>query len=77
MMDQEIPYAVVLFWSDEDEAYIADIPDLEYCSAHGRTPEEALKEVKVAIRGVLASLRDHGDPIPSPRFRPDLARASA
>lgn len=37
-----------VFWSDEDGAYIADIPDLKFCSAHGDTPEEALREVLVA-----------------------------
>lgn len=76
-MDEEMRYAVVVFWSDEDEAYIADVPDLEYCSGHGKTPEEALTQVRIAIRGVLASMREHGDRIPEPRFRPDLARASA
>lgn len=76
-MEQDFPYAVVLFWSDEDEAYVADVPDLKYCSAHGPTPEEALREIKIAMGAWLASAREHGDPIPTPRFRPDPARVSA
>jgi predicted RNase H-like HicB family nuclease len=36
-------YPVVVFWSEEDQSYIANVPDLRYCSAHGETPEEALR----------------------------------
>lgn len=43
-----MPYPIVVFWSDEDEAYIATVPDLRSCSAFGDTPEEALREVQVA-----------------------------
>ena len=42
-------YHINLFWSDEDECWIADVPDLTYCSAHGPTPEAALAEVETAI----------------------------
>ena len=41
-------YLIQIFYSDEDKCYIADIPDLKYCSAHGATPQEALKEVQIA-----------------------------
>lgn len=41
-------YHINIFYSEEDEGYIADIPDLEACSAFGETPEEALKEVQLA-----------------------------
>ena len=41
-------YPVVVFWSDEDHAYIADTPDLRSCSAHGETPEDALRAVQIA-----------------------------
>jgi predicted RNase H-like HicB family nuclease len=40
---------ISLFWSDEDESWIADLPDLTYCSAHGATPEAALAKVETAI----------------------------
>ena len=42
-MDRMKDYHINVFWSEEDGAYIADIPDLEYCSAHGPTPEAALR----------------------------------
>jgi predicted RNase H-like HicB family nuclease len=63
-------YHINIFWSDEDGGYIADIPDLEACSAFGRTPEEALQEVEVAKTVWLESARAEGKPIPEPRYRP-------
>jgi predicted RNase H-like HicB family nuclease len=59
-------YAIVIFYSDEDECYVADIPDLRYCSAISDTPEEALAEALIAKRAWLESSRKHGDPIPEP-----------
>ena len=41
-------YHINIFYSEEDEGYIADIPDLKFCSAFGETPEEALKELQIA-----------------------------
>ena len=43
-------YHINIFFSEEDEGYIADIPDLKYCSAFGETPEDALREVLLADR---------------------------
>jgi predicted RNase H-like HicB family nuclease len=63
-------YHINIFYSDEDNGYIADIPDLQYCSAFGETPEEALTEVLVAQRLWLESAREHGQPIPPARYRP-------
>jgi predicted RNase H-like HicB family nuclease len=63
-------YHINIFYSEEDGSYIADIPDLEYCSAFGSTPEEALREVLIAKRLWLESARAHGDPIPAPHYRP-------
>jgi predicted RNase H-like HicB family nuclease len=68
-------YPIVVFWSDEDEAFIADIPDLFACSAFGATAEEAVAEVRRAKVAWLASARAHGDPIPQPS--PPPARALA
>lgn len=62
-------YHVNVFYSDEDECYVADIPDLQYCSAFGDTPEEALKEVLVAKAAWLATVRATGRPIPPPTYR--------
>jgi predicted RNase H-like HicB family nuclease len=59
-----------VFWSEEDDCYVADIPDLRYCSAFGDTPEVALREVLAAKEAWLESARERGDPIPEPRYRP-------
>ncbi|WP_418158631.1 type II toxin-antitoxin system HicB family antitoxin [Benzoatithermus flavus] len=61
-----------LFWSDEDACWIADVPDLKFCSAHGDRPEEVLAEVRIAMQAWLESAREHGDPIPEPRYRPAI-----
>lgn len=65
-------YHINMFWSTEDECWVADIPDLKFCSAHGDSPEEALREVITAKQAWLASRREHGDPIPAPRYRPAI-----
>lgn len=66
-----------IFFSEEDGEYIADIPDLKYCSASGATPEEALREVLEAKALWLESARESGDPIPQPRYRPAIYQASS
>jgi predicted RNase H-like HicB family nuclease len=63
-------YHVNIFYSEEDEGYIADIPDLKHCSAFGTTPEEALHEVLKAKEAWIEAARANGKPIPEPRFRP-------
>jgi predicted RNase H-like HicB family nuclease len=68
-------YHINLFYSDEDEGYIADVPDLEACSAFGRTPEEALAEMEIAKAAWLTAARDCGRPIPEPQYRPAIYAA--
>lgn len=65
-------YHINIFFSDEDGGYIADIPDLDSCSAFGKTPEEALAEVERAKNAWLAAARQIGKPIPPPRYRPAI-----
>lgn len=65
-------YHINVFYSDEDAAYVADIPDLEACSAFGASPEEALAEVERAKRTWLEAAREAGKPIPEPRYRPAI-----
>ncbi len=65
-------YHINVFWSDEDEGYIADIPDLDACSAFGDTAEHALAEVERAKAAWLEAARDSGRPVPEPRYRPAL-----
>lgn len=63
-------YHINIFFSEEDKGYIADIPDLKYCSAFGTTPDEALAEVLTAKKAWLESARRNKKPIPKPRYRP-------
>jgi len=65
-------YHINVFYSEEDGGYIADIPDLEACSAFGSTPQEALAEVLRAKDAWLDADRDRKVPIPAPRYRPIL-----
>ena len=65
-------YHINIFSSDEDGGYIADIPDLDCCSAFGATPEEALAAVEVAKGLWLQAARGAGRPIPAPRYRPAI-----
>ncbi|MCH9010898.1 MAG: type II toxin-antitoxin system HicB family antitoxin [Chloroflexi bacterium] len=69
-------YHINIFYSDEDGAYIADIPDLESCSALGATPEEALAEVERAKAAWLEAALESGKPIPPPRYRPAIYQAT-
>ncbi len=63
-------YHINLFWSDQDGCWIADVPDLWPCSAHGETPQEALAEAEVAIELWMDWARDKGIPAPEPAYRP-------
>ena len=68
-------YHINIFYSEEDAGYIADIPDLEYCSAFGETPAKALAELEVAKAAWLEAAREAGQPIPPPRYRPVIYQA--
>ena len=63
-------YHINIFYSEDDEGYIADIPDLVCCSAFGETPNEALEEVLIAKKAWLESAKENAKPIPSPKFSP-------
>lgn len=69
-------YHINIFHSDEDAGYIADIPDLSFCSAFGMTPQDALREVEVAKALWLESAKAEGKPIPVPRYRPTINQAA-
>jgi predicted RNase H-like HicB family nuclease len=71
--DQPSRYHIHVFWSDEDQCWIADAPDLRFCSAHGQTPAKAVAELELALAGWLETARERGIPIPEPRYRPPLA----
>ena len=65
-------YHINIFYREEDEGYIADIPDLQNCSAFGNSPEEALAEVRLAMAAWLEAAKDLGKPVPEPRYRPAI-----
>ena len=68
-------YHINIFYSEEDEGYIADIPDLQACSAFGDTPQDALREVEEAKRLWLEAAQEEGKPIPAPSYRPVIYQA--
>jgi len=63
-------YHINIFYSGDDDGYIADIPDLRHCSAFGKTPNEALSEVLQAKKAWLDSAIANKKPIPKPHYRP-------
>ena len=60
-------YKIIILGSDEDDAYIADIPELPGCMAHGDTYESALANAKEAIQHWIETATEFGDPIPAPK----------
>ncbi len=70
-------YHINIFHSVDDDGYIADIPDLEFCSAFGLTPAEALAELEIVKAAWLEAARAEGKPIPRPRYRPALYQTMA
>ena len=63
-------YHINVFYSQEDQGYIADIPDLKACSAFGETPAQALEEVLAAKECWLESAKSNDKPIPTPEYKP-------
>ena len=60
-------YEVILYWSNEDQAFIAEVPELAGCMAHGQTQEAALEHVNDAIRLWIDTAHEFGDPVPEPK----------
>jgi predicted RNase H-like HicB family nuclease len=60
-------YEIIIYWSNEDNAFIAEVPELPGCMAHGETPEKALKNVKDAIQLWIDTAKEFGDTIPEPK----------
>jgi predicted RNase H-like HicB family nuclease len=62
-------YEVIIYWSDEDDAFVADVPELPGCMAHGPTQEDALRNSQAAMELWLDTAKEFGHPIPEPRGR--------
>jgi predicted RNase H-like HicB family nuclease len=75
-MSEALRYPAHVYWSDDDEGYIAIAPDLPGCSAFGRTQEKALAELQDAIEGWVAAARSVGNLIPRPSQLPDVSAYS-
>jgi predicted RNase H-like HicB family nuclease len=69
-------YHINIFYSEEDGGYIADIPDLQACSAFGATAADALREVEIAKQAWIKAARASKKPIPPPRYRPAIYQAA-
>ncbi|MBS3757904.1 MAG: type II toxin-antitoxin system HicB family antitoxin [Desulfobacterales bacterium] len=70
-------YHINIFYSEDDGGYIADIPDLDACSAFGNTPDEALKEVQAAKLLWIEAAKAEGKPVPPPKYRPVIYQAQS
>ena len=68
-MKSEFRYEIILYWSDEDQAYVAEVPELPGCAADGSTYLEALNNVETVVREWIETARDLDRPIPEPRGR--------
>ncbi len=60
-------YEIIIYWSNEDNSFIAEVPELPGCIAHGITPEKALKNAKEAIQLWINTAKEFGDPVPEPK----------
>ncbi len=69
-------YHINIFYSEADEGYIADIPDLKFCSAFGETPSEALGEFEIAKKAWLEAAKAENKLIPEPKYRPIIYQFS-
>ena len=69
-------YHINISYSDEDGGYIADVPDLDACSAFGKTAAEALAELERAKAAWIEAARAEGKPIPPPRYRPAIYQSA-
>lgn len=62
-------YEVIIYWSDEDDAFIAEVPELAGCAADGATYQEAVANVEVIMGEWIETAREQGRPIPEPKGR--------
>ena len=62
-------YEVIIYWSSEDDAFVAEVPELPGCMAHGQSYESALAEAQEAIGLWIDTAQEFGDPVPEPKGR--------
>jgi len=62
-------YEIIIFWSEEDKSFIAEVPELPGCMAHGDSHQAALVQIKDAMELWIATSNEFNDPIPKPKGR--------
>lgn len=62
-------YETIIYWSEDDQAYLAEVPELPGCMAHGHTYETALSNIKEAIQLWIDTANEFGDTVPEPKGR--------
>jgi predicted RNase H-like HicB family nuclease len=62
-------YETIIYWSEEDQSFIADVPELPGCMAHGVSPDDALANAQEAMQLWMDTAHEFGDPIPQPKGR--------
>jgi predicted RNase H-like HicB family nuclease len=60
-------YEIIIYWSDEDKVFIAEVPELKGCSAHGETQSEVVKNINEAMELWIETAKEFGDKIPEPK----------
>lgn len=68
-MTNNIRYEIILYWSEEDQSFIAEVPELPGCAADGATYQEAVANVEVVIQEWIQTARELGRAVPEPRGR--------
>lgn len=68
-METDPRYEVIIYWSHEDDAFVAEVPELPGCMADGLTYEAAVSAVRIVIREWIEIAREMGRPIPEPKGR--------
>lgn len=65
----KLKYEVIIYWSNDDKSFVAEIPELPGCMADGHTPEKALKNAEIMAQGWIDTAKELGRPIPQPKGR--------
>ena len=65
----ELKYEIIIYWSEEDQAYIAEVPELPGCAADGKTYKQALANVEVIIQEWIETAKELKRPVPEPKGR--------
>lgn len=67
--EHNLKYEIIMYWSNEDDAFVVDVPELPGCMTHGATQEEALKNAKEAMTLWIDTSIEFGEPVPVPKGR--------